>query len=537
MKINPLTLPELLVSLGPFLSVQDLYSSTQVNRLWNTFLVPFLWYSIDDRLFSWPAILNRIHHDDDEPDTVQVLFEKYGHHIHHLSLSWLTTLQAASAAATCAQLRSLLVFGLKDRDPPPLLTNESEEASSHHHHPTQSSLGPLLAPMFERVFRPSQEVWGNRIKQRQYWTMVQLYWVLVHRNKQHLQNLHLEAAVGRLFRMVSKEYLFDSLALLIELKSIDTGLVQMDLPVLLDQIPSLRTLRSRLNDPFTKEVYFSWPTPLRESFFQLRLLELRDRLYLQEFYHLLRYLPQLDDIVFAGFMMLAGLPPSPQDIMDNKPSQLQGLHLRQIGKQDDRIIPGILQWLPNLKRFGIALLYPSIAKALRTHCPNLESFSDSGEAENGHEQGGGRGGVVVVIPPGVPISSANTLNHLLQHCSKLRTVRAGRHTIMGSYAVKHSWACKRIETLCFRLAGVREDTLTVKRSTTTRTLSRGELRSSGSSSSSNGGDGEVESGLVSRGAQCRELHRRIKERLGELKSLRVIDLGEEWAEATLMVTD
>lgn len=334
--------------------------------------------------------------------------------------------------------------------------------------------------------------------------------------------------------MVSKEYLFESLALLKELRSIDTGLVQMDFPILLGRVPSLRTLRSRLNDPFTKDIVFSRTTP-QPLFFQLRLLELRDRLYLQEFYLLLRYLPQLDDIVFAGFMMHAGLPPSPQDIMDNKPSQLQGLHLRQIGKQDDKIIPGVLQWLPYLKRFGIALLYPSIAKALRTHCPDLESFSDSGAAEDGYELGGG---VVVVIPPGVPISSANTLNHLLQHCSKLRTVRARRHTIMGSYAVKHPWACREIETLCFRLVGVREDTLVVKRSTTTttsRTSSRAELSSSGSTSST----GEVveSGGVVTKEAQCRELHRRIKERLRELRCLRAVDLGEEWAEATTTITD
>ncbi|KAG0063443.1 hypothetical protein BGZ90_002652 [Linnemannia elongata] len=534
-RTNPLTLPELLLSLGPFLSLQDLYSSIQVNHLWNTLLVPFLWYSIDDRLFSWPTILNRIHCDelDNNPNTLQVLFEKYGHHIHHLSLSCLTTLQAASAATTCTQLRSLLVFGLKDRDPP-LPNQEPEEANSNlHRHPNQqSSLGPLLSPMFERVFRPSQEVWDNPIKQRQYWRMVQLYWILVHHNNKHLQNLHLEAEVGRLFRMVSKEYLFYSLSLLKNLRSIDTGLVQMDFPVLLDRVLSLHTLRSRLSDPFTKETVFSKTIP-QQPFFQLRLLELRDRLYLQEFYLLLRYLPQLDDIVFAGFMMQAGLLPSPQDIMDNKPSQLQGLHLRQIGKQDDKIIPEVLQWLPYLKRFGIALLYPSIAKALRMHCPDLESFSDSGAAEDGHEQ---EGGVVVVIPPGVPISSANTLNHLLQHCSKLRTVRARRHTIMGSYAVKHSWACRRIETLCFRLVGVSEDTLVVKRSTTTtsRTSSRAELSSNGSTSSTS----EAESGgVASKEAQCRELHRRIKERLRELRCLRAVDLGEEWAEATTMVSD
>lgn len=167
------------------------------------------------------------------------------------------------------------------------------------------------------------------------------------------------------------------------------------------------------------------------------------------------------------------------------------------------------------------------------YCPDLESFSDSGEAENdGHGQGG-VGGVMVVIPPGVPISSANTLNHLLQHCAKLKSVRAGRHTIMGSYAMKHSWACLGIETLCFRLVGVREDTLVVKRRTTISST-RTELSSSGS----NGGNVEMENGgggEVSREEQCRELHRRIEERLCELRGLRVIDLGEEWAEATTMM--
>lgn len=190
----------------------------------------------------------------------------------------------------------------------------------------------------------------------------------------------------------------------------------------------------------------------------------------------------------------------------------------------------MLQWLPSLKHFGIALLYPSIAKALRMYCPDLESFSDGGDKEDdGHGQGGG-GGVMVVIPPGVPISSANTLNQLLQHCAKLRSVRARRHTIMGSYVVKHSWACLGIETLCFRLVGVRVDTLVVKRRTTASS-SRADLSSGGS----HGGNVEMENGGgVSREEQCRELHRRIKERLGELRGLRVVDLGEEWAEATMV---
>ncbi|KAF9121820.1 hypothetical protein BGW39_010227 [Mortierella sp. 14UC] len=336
--------------------------------------------------------------------------------------------------------------------------------------------------------------------------MVQLYWLLVRQNQRSLKKLHLEAAVGRLLRMVSKEYLFDSLALLKELESLDTGLVQMNFLMLLDRVPSLRILQSRLHDPFTKEIVLARQQQ-QQSIIQIRFLELRDRLYLQEFFLLLRYLPVLEDVVFAGFMMQPGLPQSPQDIMDSEPSRLQGLHLRQIGKQDDKIIPGVLEWLPLLKRFGIPLLYPSIAKALRTYCRDLESFNDGGSDEQ-----------VVVIPPRVPISSANTLNHLLQHCPKLRSVRAKRHTVMGSYAVKHSWACREIEELCFSLVGVRPDTLVQGSKPMARAKPSGSI---------------ILEGCVSTEVQCKELQRRIQDRLRELRCLRAVDLGEEWAEATM----
>ncbi|KAG0375303.1 hypothetical protein BGX24_009298 [Mortierella sp. AD032] len=524
-KTSPFILPELLANLGLFLTVQDLYSCVQVDQVWNTILVPFLWYRVDDRLFAWPAIVNRIHLSTattQNDNTLQLhrLFEKYGHYIHHLSLSSVAILQAATVSTTCTQLRSLLVFGLKDCNPP-VVTRELEETDSvgssnnspiaHPDSRSLQSLDPLLSPMFEGVFRPSQEVLGIPGKQRQFWRMVQLFWLLVRQNQLHLKSLHLEATVGRLFRMVSKEYLFDSLALLKGLRSLDTGLVQLDFLVLLDRVPSLCMLRSRLHDPFTKEIMFARQQHQKQSFIQIRSLELRDRLYLQEFFLFLRYLPHLEDIVFAGFMMQAGLPQSSQDIMDNKPSSLQGLHLRQIGKQDDKIIPGVLQWLPRLKRFGIPLLYPSIAKALRTYCQDLESFNDGGSDEQ-----------VVVIPPGVPITSTNTLNHLLQHCPKLRSVRAKRHTVMGNYVVKHSWACREIEELCFRLVGVRPDTM-VQRS---RSMARAE--SSGSVVA------VVLDESASKEAQCRELHRRIKGRLSELRCLRIVDLGEEWAETATM---
>ncbi|KAF9916855.1 hypothetical protein FBU30_001115, partial [Linnemannia zychae] len=537
---SPFILPELLVSLGPFLAAQDLYVCVQVCRLWNNVLMPFLWYEIDDRCFSWPTILARNSHGGCENQlqgigsvTVWVndLFEKYGHYIHHLSVSQLVVLQAASVATTiknatttkvrCPQLRSLLVFGLHVHELPckefvDPLALDNRASTKEQPYP-----GPLLSPEFGGVFLPLKEVWDKIDKQRQYWEMAQLYWILVRQNQQHIQRLHIEAPVGRLFLMVSEGFLLQSLVMLKELRSLDTGLVCIDLLKLLDHVSNLHTLRSRLTFSLTKNIILGSHQELQLSRLQIRFLELRDRLYQNEFFFLLSYLPNLEDVVLAGFKQESGLLENLQD-MDINPNSLYGLHLRQIGKHDDLVLPEIIQWLPRLRRFGIGLLYPSIAKALWTYCPDLESFSDGALDEE-----------MAVIPPGMPVSTCNTLNQLLQHCGKLKSVRAKRHSITGGCVVKHSWACRGIEVLYFQLLGVKPDTIVTNRKLTLRAAEGVGSESNDNSNDSNSAIVSPSSNNgISKELQCRELHRRIRDRLSGLGSLREIDLGEEWAEVT-----
>ncbi|KAF9086443.1 hypothetical protein BGX29_001391 [Mortierella sp. GBA35] len=518
--MNPLALPELVANLGSYLDVRDLHSCVQVNRLWNNTLVPFLWCNIDDRLFGWPRLLNTQQHaatttTDDETETIihfDPLFEKYGQYINHLTLHWCTLLQAASAATTCSHLRSLHVFDLKDSSTPG--TKETKAPDIIHRLTPDSrtqqrhSLGPLLSPMFEGVFRPTQEAWGNPGKQRQYWRTVQLYWMLVRGNQQHLRELHLEPVAGKLFGMVSKEFLYDSLGLLRNLTSLDTGLVKVDLPLLLERIPGLETLQTRLNDPFTKEMAKSLPSQI-----PIRRLELRDRLYIEEFFLLLRNLPSLDDIALAGFMAQIGPIQDAKEPMSERGFRLEGLHLRQLGKQDYRIIPRILPRLPRLKRISIVLLYGSIARALWTHCHDLEIFDDGTKAEMK-----GQGQEEVVMPPGVSILSTDSVLQLLQYSPKLRSVRAMRHSIRADYFAKHEWASQDIEILCVRLTGLRPNVQVMTRdsddggghSTEPRVASE-----SLAASTDTGADDRI---------------RRICDRLSKQSRLREVDLGEEWTE-------
>jgi hypothetical protein len=52
-----INIPVIIRQIGTFLDPPSLFTSIQICRTWNDVLFPFLWYAIDDSLYSWNRIL------------------------------------------------------------------------------------------------------------------------------------------------------------------------------------------------------------------------------------------------------------------------------------------------------------------------------------------------------------------------------------------------------------------------------------------------------------------------------------------------
>ncbi|KAF8928381.1 hypothetical protein BGZ47_001680 [Haplosporangium gracile] len=159
-----LLIVELLERIGAHLTPPDLLSCAQVSQHWNSVLIPYLWHTIDDRLYSWAYILN-VYVSQTAPRLLRIVmaeqdanssnsnssnsnssdimestnaieeakvlnqialdvwpskraetirwlysvFNKYGRHIRILRVSWPIVIRVAGIAGHCTQLRVLTV--------------------------------------------------------------------------------------------------------------------------------------------------------------------------------------------------------------------------------------------------------------------------------------------------------------------------------------------------------------------------------------------------------------------------------------------
>ncbi|KAG0378236.1 hypothetical protein BGX24_004420 [Mortierella sp. AD032] len=108
-------LPELLELIGNHLGPSDLFACVQACRLWNQHLIPQLWRTIDDGLYSWPMILQRItlnaasRGGADSIHWLLDVFAKHGRHIRHLTADWALTIATTTTTGTVTRLESLAV--------------------------------------------------------------------------------------------------------------------------------------------------------------------------------------------------------------------------------------------------------------------------------------------------------------------------------------------------------------------------------------------------------------------------------------------
>ncbi|KAK3842592.1 MAG: hypothetical protein J3R72DRAFT_474661 [Linnemannia gamsii] len=103
-----LSLPELTPLIAAHLTPPDLAACSRVSRLWNDAFTPSLWHTFDDRLYNWSRIVKDPDDGDSDScyeealDRARQVIQKYGHHIHHLSVeSWVMTNVVAEIGRAC----------------------------------------------------------------------------------------------------------------------------------------------------------------------------------------------------------------------------------------------------------------------------------------------------------------------------------------------------------------------------------------------------------------------------------------------------
>ncbi|KAF9540492.1 hypothetical protein EC957_004065 [Mortierella hygrophila] len=109
-------IPEIIQQIGTHLDTPHLYTAVRVCRSWNHALVPFLWTSIDDSLYSWIKILDTFmerrrmdSNDVSGGDWVRGVFLKYGHLVQHLHVRRREVLDAVCVTRACAELKTFRV--------------------------------------------------------------------------------------------------------------------------------------------------------------------------------------------------------------------------------------------------------------------------------------------------------------------------------------------------------------------------------------------------------------------------------------------
>ncbi|KAG0275658.1 hypothetical protein BGZ95_008527 [Linnemannia exigua] len=556
------SIPELIEEVGLHLNPPDLLSCIQVNQHWHTHFIPLLWRTIDDSLYSWPHILrgcyqespdlnddedgdggeeagsesdrdstsagsstnttnssdgsttnsfdNNIVNSSDNTQWVYHLFTKYGSHIRILRPQYSVTIDAAYLGGRCTSLLTLDIAELSSNYMSytgPLPTDSQEEGEE------QEIYYDCLSPALEGTFEPRWETpdEGRRLRD---WNTQQCLWLLIRRNL-GLQSLQLTRSLAYLASLDSATFAYDTLALLPNLTRFRDSWLFWNIAMLLEKCPQLRDF----SDYSDQGIY----TNLQRPFDQLRCLRGIKRFTSQDFFTVLKYLPNLETLCFSNFDKVAfkdGDAAMRTTIFGNTPSRLQELDFYILLHQDHDIAHEVIPWIPHLVKLRTNQLYPAVAKALGTHCRKLEEFSQTYNGESTH--------------PRLAMNIAvNIMGELLRGCPKLRIFDGIQHGIEASQFDQH-FVCTQLEVLRCRIVGVRRLNLDEE-----AILARAPVAPTSATAI---GEGMERSTLTLAEVLARiklnetlmmlqesiAQQQRIMSRLARLTRLKTLDLGMEW---------
>ncbi|KAG0278854.1 hypothetical protein BGZ95_002960 [Linnemannia exigua] len=425
-------IPEILLHVSNYLTQPDLSSCVQINRDWNNILVPILWNSIDDSLLSWNRLLETYDSSDnndqgEESDEqrrscwneawIRALLIKYGPHIRHLKVSWISLLDAVSRSETCTRIISLEVGDLmsnrtrkQEWDSCRLNTLTGLEKEAYYRE--LKELGgdemiraeDLLSPIFEgAILNPTTT---TRKEQREWLLTLQRFLLFLRTTATGLKRLHLNKSLRLLGEIHSRGLLYMILADLRELRELNVDMCSLSMDALLRRLPKLEVLRST-------EVMFifdqdadSFPNDhsilLDGVYKNLCSLSMWENITVFGFACLLRCLPSLKALCIGGFM--EDVDNDDEEWNDNEdewdytattlyqrtihsamgggpssiPNRLEEIRLMsQFAATASPILSALFPWLPHLRRLTVDKLPATQIHDLLKNYPHFESICES----------------------------------------------------------------------------------------------------------------------------------------------------------------
>lgn len=510
------TLPELVGSLGPHLTPPNLLSCICVCRLWNTALIPHLWRAIDDGKYAWRIILasrdmdEAQGHLDDE--WLHHIFVKYGKYVRSMDVHWSAMLSPANSAGTCNNLRSLTVHNLGSGETHKDVNASISLAPSRPEDKwLQPGLrGPLLSPLLEGVIEPALVKWRTTTQQRRDWLSYQHLWLLIRQNPK-LRSLTLDKSILHLSQIMTADFVHETLSLLPDLVELQCDGVLKGVNGILEALPRLQRLTSYSG-------FIDNAVP-RRTFAQLRVLKAWIDFASKDFFLLLKRLPNLEYLNCVGFQKEEDLKFADAGlILEHRPSNLKQLLFEEGNRiKEEQLATQLIPWLPKLKKFVDVKLMPMTVEALRTHCHDLVYVGQLYRTYGFYPMRG--------VRPAV-----NEVSLLLQACPDLKFLVNIRVQIDIDMLLLYPWASTSLERLSIQVSGVTRLTEPEQRVFQQLELEGPRQYDVGLKLS------EEEARVLAKVCDSRDQQRRVYDRLGGLKNLRMLDLGYDYGRPNNMAT-
>ncbi|KAK3808891.1 MAG: hypothetical protein J3R72DRAFT_428345 [Linnemannia gamsii] len=202
-----LLIVELLERIGSHLTLPDLLACVQVSRHWNSVLIPCLWHTIDDSLYSWSDII-AVHIDNNAPRLSRIIKAE----------------REAEQAASNSN---------SGTDGPPM----DEEKALGQREPTADWQGFWQCidddEQEARLWSTGLHLADDDVPTWLYWAAARRFWILVLRNPT-IEYLRLSRSLCTISPLVSEEFVYHVLATLPRLKCLDSHFMALDLQTVLE---------------------------------------------------------------------------------------------------------------------------------------------------------------------------------------------------------------------------------------------------------------------------------------------------------------
>ncbi|KAG0275659.1 hypothetical protein BGZ95_008528 [Linnemannia exigua] len=511
------SIPELLDKVGSHLHPPDLLSCIQVNKRWNTHLIPLLWETVDDSQYSWRRFLEGTNKSKDltvSPSVEDVLgrvLSKNGHLIRHLKIHFPIMIDAVYLSGVCTNLLSLEVFDLllataiRTRITVGKLQrqcgfNSLATGDVNSLVTILTNEQPLLSPVFQNVFvAPSSDPKPNPQDAHDRLT-VQRFWLLVQQNSQCLCKLRLDRSLNILSRIASVDFLRNMILSLRRLNNFENNSELVNVGEFLDRLPHLQTLVTPTFFLPFNDINIIKTTPLK-----LRTLSLSGQLLTRGFFTILGGLPGLEFLRVLGLSWDNVTDKDIDTIMGGTPSGLRTLEYLFSGVQYIPTEERIFCWLPHLRKLKALQILAETVSDLVKFCPLLEEY---------HEWNDG----VTIEPDREFKPQLNALAPLLRGCPHLRVINGIQHRMEVSELLRCPWVATNLDIFRVQIVGVPR--LSVEQQDRfERAMKKAALSETLVSE---------ERALFRLYRQSRDEQHQILQRLGTLSRLRVLDLGYEY---------